>query len=375
MTSHRAPSRPWIAWLLAVLVPPLYSWYWYWHLTRDVRQVPANGEDDRIGQRPLVAVSLLILGQLLLVPALVTLVKTGRTIARQQQQLGLTRRCRAGVAPLLFVLGMVVAIVPAWLDGWFAVATFVIGIGIHHLPVVYLQSHANDVVSPREMTRAVRARQLGYAVVAAPWTIVVLPLAVLVHAGMLDAYIMPSSSMEPTIHCGDRFAVESLTRRSARPERGDIVAFHPPAAADDPGIIVEGSVHRRDTQPADTVFVKRVIGLPGEKVEIRGFRAIVDADELDEPYTQFDPVPEGLIVGLQENFGPVRVPDDSYLLLGDHRDNSADSRVFGAVPRSYLIGRVVWRYFPFDRFGPIDGEPVAVSRQTPQCGDLPPEPR
>jgi signal peptidase I len=154
----------------------------------------------------------------------------------------------------------------------------------------------------------------------------------------LRAYRMPSSSMEPTFHCAlpalgcrakteDRFVVLKLGGVG----RGDVVAFETPAAA-------------RERCGAGGTYVKRVIGLPGERVtEADGYLSI-DGQRLDEPY----------IPASGRDHEPKRtwrVPAGAYFLLGDNRAQSCDSRVFGAVPKSDVIGRVVFVYWPPSRLG------------------------
>lgn len=189
--------------------------------------------------------------------------------------------------------------------------------------------------------------------------------------GRIDTFRNVAGSMEPTLRCGDRFVVERLTSRSRNPERGDIVVFHPPASPEGPEIVATGDDaggRSGDTtvEPAKATFVKRVIGLPGERVEVRDHRAIVDGEQLDEPYAfhddAFDP---GAV-----DWGPKEVPKGTYLLLGDHRDNAADGRVFGFVPKQFVEGRVAWLYWPPGRIGRVTDDTMPGSlaeRPDPAC--------
>ena len=93
-------------------------------------------------------------------------------------------------------------------------------------------------------------------------------------------------------------------------------------------------------------FIKRVVGLPGETVEIRRGALYVDGKNIPEPYVpaQYEDL---------SDFGPVRVPKDSYFVMGDHRVSSNDSRVFGPVESQFIYGRAVFAYWPVDHFGSL----------------------
>jgi signal peptidase I len=95
-------------------------------------------------------------------------------------------------------------------------------------------------------------------------------------------------------------------------------------------------------------FIKRVIGLPGDKVEVKGGRVFINDQALRESYIAEDP---------QYQYGPVTVPQDAYLVLGDNRNNSYDSHYWGFVPRDRIIGRAVVRFWPMNRLGEITPEP------------------
>lgn len=161
----------------------------------------------------------------------------------------------------------------------------------------------------------------------------------------MKAYRIPSSAMEPTLHCprpapgceadtADRILVSRFAPFWS-PSRGDIVTFRTPPRA-------------QERCGTGGTFVKRIIGLPGEQVSIRLRRraafVYVDGERLDEPYIEND----RRDIGPEESF---RVPQDQYFVMGDNRSQSCDSRVFGSVPRGNLIGPVVARYWPLDRMG------------------------
>jgi signal peptidase I len=95
---------------------------------------------------------------------------------------------------------------------------------------------------------------------------------------------------------------------------------------------------------AKTVFVKRVIGLPGDVVQVKQGKVYVNHQPLQEPYIANPP---------DYTWGPVTVPANSFVVLGDNRNNAFDSHFWGVLPRDRIVGKVFWRYWPPERFGPI----------------------
>ena len=155
-------------------------------------------------------------------------------------------------------------------------------------------------------------------------------------------YTIPSSSMEPTVHCGtpdsgclgeepDRVAVSKVVYRVRDPQRGDIVAYDLSARAAE-----------RCGAEAGSTFMHRIIGVPGESVAVRSGVVFVDGRRLEEPY---------IAVGRRDrDSSPVRpVTKDAYYVLGDNRAQSCDSRVWGLVARDRLIGPKIATYWPWDR--------------------------
>jgi len=159
---------------------------------------------------------------------------------------------------------------------------------------------------------------------------------------VINPYRIPSSSMEPTLHCGGKPAGGCLAHFSDRvlacricydfesPHRGDIVVFNTPPKAK----VVCGS---------GGVFVKRLIGLPGETLEEKNGYVYIDGKLLKEPYIK----PSFRDYGV--NFGPVHIPKGQYFMMGDNRAGSCDSRRWGTVPRKDLIGKVIAIYWPPNR--------------------------
>lgn len=206
-------------------------------------------------------------------------------------------------------------------------------------------------------------------------------LAFLVQQYLVKPFKIPSGSMENTLHCGDRVLVDRLSWRFTDPKRGDVVVFNPPAATDangrpDPSMVAgepgapgtARSDGTREVTKADTNYIKRIIGLPGEKIEVRGHHVIVDGRKLKEPYLR--PLGENAASAPNADWGPFVVPKGTYLMLGDHRDNSADGRVFGFVPREFLVGKTFLVYWPIKRLGGLperDPGGAASTEPDPNC--------
>jgi signal peptidase I len=161
-------------------------------------------------------------------------------------------------------------------------------------------------------------------------------------AWVVNPYRIPSSSMEPTLHCArpapgcearfsDRVLANRFIYRFRKPKRGEIIVFQTPPAA-------------KLRCGAGGTFVKRLIGLPGETVSERDGIVYIDGQRLDEPYISPD----------RRDHEPPRswhVPDGQYFFMGDNRSQSCDSRVWGTVPRQNLIGEVFFVYWPPTRIG------------------------
>ena len=157
----------------------------------------------------------------------------------------------------------------------------------------------------------------------AEWLLVIVvavALAYLVNHFIIVNAVVPSSSMETTIMTGDRVIGLRFAYNFSEPERGDIMIFKFP---DD----------------ESKLYIKRLIGLPGETVEIKDGHVYIDGEVLDEPY---------LTVSTEGNYGPYTVPEDHYFMLGDNRNNSADSRFWNNtyLEREKIVGKAVFKYWP-----------------------------
>ena len=165
-----------------------------------------------------------------------------------------------------------------------------------------------------------------------------------IKAWVVNPYRIPSSSMEPTLHCArpadgceagfsDRVLANRVVYHFREPERGEIVVFETPPAA-------------QARCGAGGTFVKRLVGLPGETLELRPENGdtyvYIDGRKLEEPYIELDRRSAGEV----ETF---RIPEGHYFMMGDNRTKSCDSREWGTVPRENLIGKVFATYWPPNR--------------------------
>ena len=161
-------------------------------------------------------------------------------------------------------------------------------------------------------------------------------LALGIRQFIAEARYIPSESMKPTLLVNDRLVVEKISYRLQDPQRGDIVVFWPPSE-----IVPAGQ--RRDA------FIKRIVGLPGDTVEVTDGTVLVNGDELDENYIQSPPTYEQ---------APLTIPAGNYFVLGDNRNASYDSHAWNIsqpfVPEDQIIGRAVVRFWPPTRLGGLD---------------------
>ena len=160
-------------------------------------------------------------------------------------------------------------------------------------------------------------------------------LAFGIRACVAEARFIPSESMLPTLAIDDRLIVEKISYHFREPKRGDVVVFSP-----------TDTLKEQNYRDA---FIKRVIGIPGDVVEIKNGNVYVNNQELTEKYILDAP---------NYKYGPIKVPDGQYLVLGDNRNNSYDSHYWGFVPRENLIGRATVRFWPLNRLGPLDRQPL-----------------
>jgi signal peptidase I len=159
---------------------------------------------------------------------------------------------------------------------------------------------------------------------------VALVLALGVRGFVAEPRLIISESMWPTLEMGDRLLLEKVSYRLHPPRFGDIVVFEPLPEAE-----------RRGPARVEA-HIKRVIGLPGQVVQVHEGRVLIDGQPLQEPYVAEAPTYE---------WGPTRVPEDMLFVMGDNRNASSDSHVWGFLPRSRVLGRVCLRFWPLERAG------------------------
>jgi signal peptidase I len=162
---------------------------------------------------------------------------------------------------------------------------------------------------------------IGYIVISS--LLVQLYMSVIVVPYFVQTFKMPTGSMEPTLLVGDRLLVNKRIYKTVEPRRGDVI------------------VHRYPLRP-EVAYVKRLIGEPGDKVEMIGRTVYINDAPLKEAYTQYlDPG------SVHEHFGPSSIPPGNYFVMGDNRDSSQDSRHWGYVPKEYLLGKPLIIYWSF----------------------------
>ena len=161
---------------------------------------------------------------------------------------------------------------------------------------------------------------------------IALVVALLVRVLIAEPRYIPSNSMDPTLHIGDRLLVEKISYRWQSPHRGDIVVFAPPP-----------QLTRLGYEPGQA-FIKRVIGEAGQTVRVSQGQVVVDGNALQEPYILEPPA---------YTLEPVSVPSGQVFVMGDNRNDSNDSHVWGGLPQQNIIGRARFRFWPLDRLGVI----------------------
>lgn len=182
----------------------------------------------------------------------------------------------------------------------------------------------------------------------------IIALSFLVRWFVVEPRYIPSASMAPTFNPGDQIAVEKISTLVRTPEVNEVILFRPPEAAvnmmvrNDEERAVRRGTPKTETGPKrkPEVFVKRVIAVPGDVVEIRDRAVYVNGEQLDEDFVNPN--------APKYEYGPETVPEGTLFVLGDNRNRSFDSHSWGFLPTSNVVGHVILRYWPLERFGLVE---------------------
>ncbi|MET3288461.1 signal peptidase I [Brevibacillus fluminis] len=156
--------------------------------------------------------------------------------------------------------------------------------------------------------------------------VIALVFAFFIRTFLFAPFIVEGESMEATLHNNERLVVNKAIYYLSKPQRGDIIVFH---------------------AEADKDYIKRVIGVAGETVEVRDDELFINGKKVDEPYLakkREEAKAEGL--PLTENFGPIQIPPNHIFVMGDNRQNSRDSRMIGPVDLGTVVGRAEFVFWP-----------------------------
>jgi signal peptidase I len=167
-------------------------------------------------------------------------------------------------------------------------------------------------------------------------------LAFGIRSYVAEARYIPSGSMEPTLQINDRLIIEKVSYYFRKPQRGDIVVFNPTKTLRAQGV--------------KDAYIKRVIGVPGDRVALQQGGVYINGHRLSEDYVYNKPTsvefctpdPESAFLAK-----PVKIPTGTILVLGDNRTNSLDGRCWGLVAKEDLVGRASFRFWPINRVGPL----------------------
>ena len=181
--------------------------------------------------------------------------------------------------------------------------------------------------------------------------VVALGLALGIQAFIVKPFRIPSESMVPTLEVGQRVLVDRVSPHFTDPSRGDIVVFKPPKGADED---VCGAT-QKPGQPcptptkekSDQNFIKRVVGVPGDVLSVHRGQVYING-KLKDPFKV-----QPLDCETCEERTPIKIPPDHFFMMGDNRGNSDDSRVWGPVPKKWIIGGAFFTYWPPNRIGTL----------------------
>jgi signal peptidase I len=177
----------------------------------------------------------------------------------------------------------------------------------------------------RRLERERKERRAGFTELVLTVVVAFVLVFGLVRPYVAEAYRIPTESMVPTLEVGDRVLANKFIYRFTEPERGDVIVF-------------------KSVQGDDQDLIKRVVGVPGDEITVRGGRLFVNGEPQREPYVN-KKFPD------RSFYAPTTVPKDHIFAMGDNRANSQDSRVFGPVPKENIEGEAFLRFWPPGRIG------------------------
>ena len=162
--------------------------------------------------------------------------------------------------------------------------------------------------------------------------VIALALALLIRTFIAEPRYIPSDSMLPTLQVGDRLIVEKVSYYFHPPHAGDIVVFAPPIEL------------QNDGYTRDQAFIKRIMGEPGQILQVKNGQVYRNGMPVEEPYINEQ---------AEIDWGPQKIPKNSFFVMGDNRNNSNDSRFWGFLPNQNIIGRACFRFWPSKRIGSV----------------------
>jgi signal peptidase I len=181
---------------------------------------------------------------------------------------------------------------------------------------------------------------------------VALGLALLIQAFIVKPFRIPSESMVPTLQVGQRVLVDRVTLHFSDPHRGDILVFKPPKGADTDSCGRQPPAGQACDTPtsdhSDTNFIKRVVGVPGDRLKVISGRVYIDGKLQKEPFIR--PSSTCDICNLPRE---ITIPPGHFFMMGDNRGESADSREWGPIPKKWIIGEAFFTYWPPKRIGTL----------------------
>jgi signal peptidase I len=181
-----------------------------------------------------------------------------------------------------------------------------------------------------------------------------LGLALLLQAWVVKPYKIPSGSMEPTLDIGQRVLVNRFIYHFHEPRIGDVVVFHPPAGAETTAacgvdVSVTEACPRSTSQESSENFIKRIVAVGGDTLSIKEGHPVVNGvEKTDEPY--IEPCGSVSACNLPKT---ITIPKGYFFMMGDNRGNSDDSRYWGPIPKSWIVGEAFATYWPPDRIGTL----------------------